>query len=334
MVRPILQVVSCCLLLLTTRALGGEEAHGENSVAFAPDSTWLVTGGSDGKVRVRDGVTGAVRDTLSGHRSAVNAVAVSPDGRTIASASNDCSVRLWDVERRLERSVLEIPRPPRIPGQPRAKLRSCFLAVAFAPDGRTVATGDNGGRIQLWDAASGELRESWDADPERVTQVNYAPDGATIASGGKGPDVRLWDARSHTLRRSLPQPGRFEFHLAFAPDGATLAASRDEDIRLWDLRTGAETTRFQVGVVVQLSPALAFTPDGAFLAAGGIDITYLCSTRPLVDEAERSVVLNSTTDVTDCTALAVSPDGRWVAHCFGMAGDKAPKVNFQLVAIR
>ncbi len=354
MVRKLLVSVGCCLLALTTQARGDDppqpDAHGENSVAFAPDGKWLVTGGSDGAVRIRDGTTGAIRATLAGHSAEVTAVAVSPDGRMIASVSNDCSVRLWDVERRAERRVLQTPRPPR------GQTRHCILAVVFAPDGRTVATGDAGddfrhmalrvpqggfdrlatdddvGYIRLWDAESGKLTKSWVADSGRVNQVLFSPDGATIASVGSDPVVKLWDTRSHALRRSLPQPGKSRLHLAYAPDGATLAVSRDFAITLWDPGTGVAKDRLRD--CPACSPALAFTPDGDYLAVTDINITHLCSVKARGAGDDRWSVIQTTLEFGYCSALVVSPDGRWVAHCFAEAGTQMPKQSFKLVAIR
>ena len=329
MLREALLAINCCLLALPTPGRGADPpapgGHGENAVAFAPNGQWLVTGGSDAKVRIRDGATGVVIATLAGHRYDVYAVAVAADGRTIASASSDGSARLWDVERRAERRVLKIPPPP-------GEQRSCLLAVAFAPDGRTVATGDDNGTIQLWDVESGAVRQSWRADSDRVTQVLYSPDGATIASVGADPAVKLWDARTQALRRSLPQPGKSRLHLAYAPDGATLAVSRNFDITLWDTKTGAEKDHLRN--CPNPSPALAFTPDGDYLAVAGIDLTHLCVVKPRAAGDDRWSVIHATPEVSICSDLAVSPDGRLVAHCFSLLGTKIPSQSFKLVAIR
>ncbi len=347
-----LLAVGYCILTWTAQARGDDppkpDTHGENAVAFAPSGEWLVTGGSDGNLRIRDGTTGAVLDTLAGHEAEVRAVAVSPDGRTIASASNDCSARLWDVERRTVRRVLQTPKPPR------GQLRSCFLAVAFAPDGRTVATGDDGGAsrrlaarvykgkydnvitgdsggtIRLWDVETGELKESWVADPNSVDQVLYSPDGSTIASVGDDPAVKLWDARSHAIRRTLPQPKVPRLYMAYSPDGATLAVSQEFSTKLWDPRNGVEKDHLSVCPAY----AYAFTPDGDYLAVAGMFASRLWSVKARADGEDRWSVLYEIPDPCSCSALAVSPDGRWVAHCFSKFGTKNPNRSFKLIAIR
>src|SRR5204862_14836 len=135
-------------------------------------------------VRLWEVATGRERHRLEGHRGVVLAVALSPDGKTLASASKD--IRLWDVAGgRLLR---------RLQGGQR-----WVNGLAFSPDGKTLASADAGGvggeqPILLWEAATGKQVAQFQEDRHAVTSsLLFSPDGRTLASVAAGETILLWE---------------------------------------------------------------------------------------------------------------------------------------------
>jgi WD40 repeat protein len=231
-----------------------------NQLRALPGGHLAVSCDSDGVVSIWDAAHGTVRRLL-GHESYVYDVAVSRDGRELASAGLDATVRVWALaDLAPTRFYLE--------GQDLVKNgvpggREPLVTSALSADGNTLYALSGDRVVVAWSLLDGSHRVLGEAATP-VDEILLSPDERTIATAGDERVIRLFD--SHTGQgRLLGGLGGPVARLAWAADGTLASGEPDGVVRLWDVGTGA--SRVLEGPAVDVV-GLTFSPDGRQLAAG------------------------------------------------------------------
>jgi WD40 repeat protein len=200
----------------------------------------------------------------SGNDQACGGVGVKPSA-TVVAALGVCAavggLAVWWATRSRD------PVPP--PEPDTLTLRghtSTVHALAFSPDGKTLASGSYDHTVRLWDTSTWKTTRSL-AERAAVLSVAFSPDGRTLASCGPDDTVRLWDSVTGRETASLTGSACCVTELAFSPDGTTIASRSEGRIRLWDVPTRRNTVTF--GGLTEYVARLAFSPDGRVIASGG-----------------------------------------------------------------
>jgi RNA polymerase sigma factor (sigma-70 family) len=149
--------------------------------------------------------------------------------------------------------------------------------LSFSPDGKTLAAGDTGNTLRVWDVATGKKLFQPGEKEGSGYAVAFSPDGKMLAAGGRDDTIALWDPANWKVKlREFKVPGEAFFSVAFSPDGKTLAGGtllgfNKGIIHLWDVPTGKETGRLEGHQ--NCVTCLAFSPDGKTLASACDDKT-------------------------------------------------------------
>ncbi len=259
---------------------------------FSPDGEQIVTAAQDGKAMVWRRSTAADRRRDASvrpqdfvkhtefvkHRGPVYAAKFAPDGIAVATAGYDGRVLLWNVG-----STQGVDVARRLDGLPDPAAnymefvghRGPVRAVAFAPDGKTLATGGQDNVINVWDVSTGKSLKQLRGHASHVRSCSYSPDGELLLSAGRDARIKLWQPQRYAEARELltDDEGRTDAVLAakFSPDGSHIVtASRDRTASLWDVASLERLQHFQEGHDFLASSAIFFG-DGTRLATGAGD---------------------------------------------------------------
>ncbi|MEG4504465.1 AAA-like domain-containing protein [Microcoleus sp. F6_B4] len=234
------------------------------------------------------------RNSLEGHSNSVWSVAFSPDGKTLASASSDNTIKLWNLQSQKPIATL-------------TGHSNEVLSVAFSPDGKTLASASRDKTIKLWHLETQKPIATLRGHNNPVLSVAFSPDGLTLASSSSDSTIKLWNLQSQKPIATLRGHNNPVLSVTFSPDGLTLAsASSDNTIKLWHLESPkpiATLTGHSNWV-----NSVAFSPDGLTLASASSDNTiklwHLQSQKPIATLTGHSSKVNS---------VAFSPDGLTLA---------------------
>ncbi len=275
------------------------------SLAFSPDGKVLYSGGWEGTIRAWDPATGKEQRRFESVDSRLPSIALSPDGKTLASVnlmgtSFKATVNLWDAA--AGKHLRQLGPDPKNPTHR-------ISQVVFSPDGDTLAVaGDD--QLQLFEVGSGEEMHKGKKSLGSAYCAAFSPDGKTVAYGAAGRLKLAGVATGRELRQFEGEQDYF-FSLAFSADGKTLVGGGTRTVGVWDPATGKERLHFagHPGMVC----GLIFSPDGKRLLTGGYGPTLRWwdlntgKETGTIPGARSLGALNWTDEVV------VSPDGKTLA---------------------
>jgi RNA polymerase sigma factor (sigma-70 family) len=280
---------------LSTIGLTGKREQ-VKALLFTHDSKRVLCAHEDGYVRFWDAATGAKVRQFRAHDSAVSRIALSPDGKTLATTAwsfvgGDSSVRLWETA--TGKPLVRHPGP-----------QAAVRFLAFSPDSRRVAGASFDGAIHLWEAATGKLLRRW----EMFGPLAFLPDGQALVRGGwQDGEVRFLDPATGKITRRFLAHAKGVLALDLSRDGKLLAtAGGDACVRLWDLAAGRVVQDFG-GQQKHVAWHLALSADAKILVS--VHEQYWIR----LWETATGKLIREYQEAGNTLGMALSPDGKIVA---------------------
>ncbi len=244
--------------------LDGSKAVKSSLKALVQDqkSSWVNSANTNTEVQLAllNTVSNVIApNTLGGHAKSVNAVSFSPDGKILATASDDNTVKLWNTQTGEQIKTL-------------TGHTDKVNSVSFSPNSQILATASNDKTAKLWDISTGQEIQTLTGHKNDVETLSFSPDSTVLATGSADTTIKFWNPNTGKEIKTLKGHNDKIQGLSFSPNGKQLATSSyDSTVKLWDTKTGKEIkTLIEYTTSVN---AVSFSPDGKQVVTGNDDKT-------------------------------------------------------------
>jgi WD40 repeat protein len=298
------------------------------SLKFSPDGKLLAVGGYR-EMRLIDPSTGKEVATLSGHADYVRSIAFSPNGKMLAAGGGppqrSGEIKIWDLQSHQLLQTMQ--------GH-----KDCIYSIAWSPDGKSIASGSYDKMVKLWDVSSGKELKNLQDHIDAVFAVAFSPDGKHLASASQDRTVKIWDVatgnRLYTLGDALDGLNG----IAYSPSGDQVsAAGYDKTIYIWTVGETEGALKQSLIADEESILALVWSPDGQNIITASSDGSIRFRDARTLDPLR---VIDHQPEWVQ--ALAISPDGRWLAagrfdgtlSLYDVKNDKEPAGQWTVFAPR